>query len=252
MDSQIHDLHTASVLGTRIHLAGYDALIERMIGVDSPAPFPRISVYSHFHILTLAAGTPWLQELLNHATVNALDGIGTWLAARLLRAHAPRINATDDHVRCLRRALEENRRLFFLGGSEETVSRLLKISREKYPEAILDGQHGLLSTSDTTLLERIEAFKPDILFLGLGTPLQFEWIRDHALTLHVPVIVATGAFFNFAAGTRPRAPRWMRLIGLEWLHRMLLEPGRLWRRYILGIPTFLLRVLRERFRRPRQ
>lgn len=251
MDTPIHDYETATVLGTRMHLAGYDALVDRMMSPASTAPLPRISVYSHFHILTLAARTPWLQELLNNATVNAIDGIGAWIALRILGAHPPRINATDYHARFLDQALRQKKRLFFLGGSEDTVTKLLELCRKQHPDTPVDGQHGLLSSGDTSLLRRIRDYNADILFLGLGTPLQFEWLRDHASSLGVPALVATGAYFDFASGTRARAPHWMRATGLEWLHRMLLEPGRLWRRYILGIPAFLLRVLRERFLTPR-
>ena len=87
-----------------------------------------------------------------------------------------------------------------------------------------------------------------ILLVGLGTPLQEKWIARNFDELDVPVVWAVGALMDYVAGKMPRAPRWMLDHGLEWLFRFLVEPRRMFRRYIIGNPVFILRVLKQKFR----
>ena len=96
-----------------------------------------------------------------------------------------------------------------------------------------------------TVIEKINTCLPDILLVGLGTPVQEQWIDRNQSKLAAPVVWAVGAVMDFIAGAVPRAPRWMREHGLEWLFRLWLEPGRMWKRYILGNPLFILRVFKE-------
>ncbi|MBN1448462.1 MAG: WecB/TagA/CpsF family glycosyltransferase [Bacteroidetes bacterium] len=237
------------LFGVRIDLYDYSDL-DRCIDAALIDRAPLFLTAPHFHILLIARRETWLRTLLNTSSVNYIDGIGTWLGICILSGHrAPRINGTDYHHTLLQRSLADGWRVFLLGGDENTAKQLALRLRKQFPHAALEVQPGTIDIADDSVVEAIRSFHPDLLFLGLGTPLQFEWMHRHATALTVPVILATGAFLDFAAGTRPRAPRWMRRIGLEWLHRLLHEPRRLWRRYILGIPAFVFLVLRERLRR---
>jgi N-acetylglucosaminyldiphosphoundecaprenol N-acetyl-beta-D-mannosaminyltransferase len=91
--------------------------------------------------------------------------------------------------------------------------------------------------------------QPDILLLGLGAPKQEKWAARNSPRLGIPVTVGIGITFEYTAGVVRRAPVWMQRVGLEWLFRLLMEPGRLWRRYLLSDPKFFWLVLKQRFGR---
>lgn len=94
------------------------------------------------------------------------------------------------------------------------------------------------------ILDRLAEAEIDILLVAMGTPLQEKWIEQHINQSHARVVFGVGALFDFVSGTVPRAPVWMRKLRCEWIYRLTREPSRLWRRYIVGIPVFLLHVLR--------
>src|SRR5690606_9053131 len=95
----------------------------------------------------------------------------------------------------------------------------------------------------------INATRPDIVIVGFGMPAQERWVHDHRSALDAPVVLTGGAVFDYVSGRLRRAPAWMTGHGLEWLGRLVIEPRRLMRRYVVGNPLFLARVLRERVRR---
>jgi N-acetylglucosaminyldiphosphoundecaprenol N-acetyl-beta-D-mannosaminyltransferase len=96
------------------------------------------------------------------------------------------------------------------------------------------------------VVAEINAARPDLLIIGMGVPRQERWLWAHWEQLEVPVAWCVGATFDYYAAEFPRAPVWMRRAGLEWLFRLALEPRRLWRRYLIGNPRFVWRVLRRR------
>ena len=100
---------------------------------------------------------------------------------------------------------------------------------------------------NVALVEDINRVKPNLLFVGFGMPLQEFWLMDNWSQIQANVALPVGALFDYVAETIPRAPRWMTDNGLEWLGRLMVEPQRLWRRYIIGNPLFLLRILKQRF-----
>ena len=99
---------------------------------------------------------------------------------------------------------------------------------------------------ESALLARLEREHPDLLLVAFGNPRQERWIAEKLNARHCSVAAGIGAFFDFLAGEVTRAPLWIRRLRMEWLYRLWLEPGRLWRRYVVGNPIFLLRVLRQR------
>ena len=116
---------------------------------------------------------------------------------------------------------------------------------------ILGSHHGYFdqttdSTDNQALVGMINALKPDILVVGLGMPLQEKWLKENWESIEARVALTGGAGFDYVSGGLRRAPAWMRRIGLEWLGRLLIEPSRLWRRYLVGNPKFFWRVIRQR------
>ena len=111
--------------------------------------------------------------------------------------------------------------------------------------------HGLLQQNsghpeNEAVIQAINTAKPDILLVGFGMPLQEKWIMDNFERLDVKVIMPVGAAFDYVSGNVRRAPRWMTDHGFEWLGRLMIEPQRLWKRYIIGIPIFFWRIFLQR------
>ncbi len=138
-------------------------------------------------------------------------------------------------------------RHFFYGSTPETLDRLEKKLSEKAPGLNVVGKISpdyktRASVEGRDVIDRINQAKPDILWVGLGSPKQDFWMSLNRPSLDVPVIIGVGAAFDFLSGVKPQAPRWMQRSGLEWVFRLCSEPRRLWRRYLIGNSAFVYYV----------
>jgi N-acetylglucosaminyldiphosphoundecaprenol N-acetyl-beta-D-mannosaminyltransferase len=147
----------------------------------------------------------------------------------------------------------KGRRHFWFGGSPKTLELLEKKFRERYPAMTLAGKYSppmkpYAEKESDDIVRMINEARPDILWVGLGSPKQDFWMSLNRPLLDVPVIIGVGAAFDFLSGQKPQAPRWMQRSGLEWLFRLASEPRRLWRRYLIGNAEFLYYLGRERIK----
>ena len=134
-----------------------------------------------------------------------------------------------------RQAQRLGHRVFLYGGRERTMPRLLERLKQMFPQLTIAGTYRppfrpLTEGEDRAVVELIQDSAADIVFVGIGAPRQERWIADHRDRLAGVVLVGVGAAFDFHAGARPQAPRWMQQAGLEWFFRLLIEPRRLWKR----------------------
>lgn len=141
-------------------------------------------------------------------------------------------------------------RHFFYGGTPAVLKQLQAQLLQRFPNLQVAGTYAppfrpLTPAEDRAVVDRINASEPDIVWVGLGAPKQERWMAEHVERLHAPVLIGVGAAFDFHAGTKKRAPRWMQRCGLEWLFRLMIEPRRLWQRYLINNPWFLWLVLRQ-------
>jgi N-acetylglucosaminyldiphosphoundecaprenol N-acetyl-beta-D-mannosaminyltransferase len=139
-------------------------------------------------------------------------------------------------------------RQFFYGGSPGVAERLASRLQSRFPGLQVAGVYsppfGALSPEeDTAVVEHLNVANPDIVWVGISTPKQECWMAEHIGRLSAPVLIGVGAAFDFHAGLKKQAPYWMQWSGLEWLFRLLMEPRRLWRRYLINNPRFLWLVL---------
>jgi N-acetylglucosaminyldiphosphoundecaprenol N-acetyl-beta-D-mannosaminyltransferase len=172
------------------------------------------------------------------------------LAARLLGGRIPeRITYADWAWRLAAFAEAEGLSLFLLGarpGVAEVAARRL---RALHPDLDIAGvSHGHFdhepgSPQNEAVLREVNAARPDILLVGLGMPLQERWLMENRRRIEAGVALTGGAVFDYLSGGLRRGPRVLTDNGFEWLARLIIEPRRLWRRYLLGNPLFLLRVL---------
>lgn len=192
------------------------------------------------------AGTLQQMTLLN-------DGIGISLANRLLNGEAfpENLNGTD-LIPNLLADIGTPLRIFLLGAREEQVAGARAQIEAAYPmhEVVgcRDGYFGEDETAD--VCAAINAVKPDLLLVAMGNPRQEFFITSNRSRLDVPVAIGVGALFDFLSGAVVRAPRIVQKLGLEWLFRLLQEPRRLFRRYVIGIPRFLFEMAKVKYRRP--
>lgn len=201
-------------------------------------------------ILNQTVGNEPLRTFLQRADVVYADGAGVVLGARLSGGTLPgRLTAADLVHDLCERWRDGRHSLYLLGGPPGIGGRAADALRAAHPGARIVGTWpGHLSPEqERAALADIAAQRPDVLCVGFGTPLQEDFIERHAAALaHVPLIWPVGAMTTYIAGAVPRAPTWMRDGGLEWLYRLSLEPRRLFRRYVIGNPLFVARVLASR------
>ena len=187
-------------------------------------------------------GNDELWGYLRDADFVTADGMPIVLLSKLLRRALPeRVTGADMVPRICRRCAEEGMSVYVLGGDREAIEealRKLKVESLKLKVVGIDPAFVKLDEDQPEIIERINAAKPDILFVALGNPKQELWMGRNAAKLDVGAMIGIGGTFNFIAGRVKRAPKWMQKSGLEWIYRIIQEPGRLWRRYAYGLVKF--------------
>lgn len=194
---------------------------------------------------------PEYRRIVNEAGMTTPDGMPlVWLGRLKGNAIMGRTYGPDLMAALCRVSEEKGYRHYFYGGSPETNRLLLENLKHKFPRLNIAGGVAprflqVKEMEERTVLDQINASGADILWVGLGSPKQDYWMALHREKISIPVMIGAGAAFDFLAGTKPQAPRWMQRSGLEWLFRLLCEPRRLWRRYLIGNLRFIVLVLRD-------
>lgn len=206
-------------------------------------------MYVNVHSMNLQHDDCAYARVLEDADVVYCDGTGVRLAARLTGSPLPaRMTGADWISDLCRAAVREGASLFLLGGAPGVADDAARILRNRFPGLQIVGAapgYGL----DRGTVKRLNELRPDIVLVGMGSPTQEKWIARHRYEIDVPVLWAVGALFDFVTGRVRRGPSWMTEHGLEWVCRLVVEPRKLWRRYLIGNPRFMFRVLRARLRR---
>lgn len=207
--------------------------------------------YANVHTLNVAYQDAEYRRILESADLVYCDGGGVVLGARLLGGYLPgRMTGADWIYPLARTCAEEGVSLYFLGSKTGVAEMAARRLQSLYPDLAIVGIHeGYIASSvekSLRVIAGINQAAPDILLVGMGTPLQEKWIATYRQRIQVPVCWAVGALFDFVAGVVPRAPRWMLDHGMEWLFRLMIEPRRLGQRYMVGNPLFIYRILRQR------
>jgi len=207
--------------------------------------------YVNIHAINLAQGDQRFRDLLNSAWTVYCDGEGVRLGARILGRHLPPRIVLTYYLWELCEAFEKDGiSVYFLGGRQEVLEQAVSTVKERFPGLKIAGAHyGYFQKSGTeseNVVESVSRSGADVLFVGFGMPLQEHWIAENLDRLQVHAILPCGSMIEYAGGAKRYTPAWMADHGMEWLFRLMQEPGRLWTRYLIGNPLFLLRVLRQR------
>ena len=204
-------------------------------------------------------GSPEVRALYTEADLVLADGMPVVWASRALGTPLPeRVAGSDLFPAMCARAADLGLSVFFLGGSPGSADRAAHVLQERHPSLRIAGiccpPYGFEDdpAEAQRVVQTVHDAHPDILFVGLGSPKQERWIVAHREIAGAKLSIGVGISFSFLCGDVARAPRWMRRVGLEWLHRFAQEPRRLWKRYLVRDPIFAWLVLRALLRRRRR
>jgi N-acetylglucosaminyldiphosphoundecaprenol N-acetyl-beta-D-mannosaminyltransferase len=243
----------------RIDILGYPVLNEpasRVAAVvcnDLGADRRRSFVFLNPHSVVIAEHEPVFRAAIVNADGIFCDGVGLSIAGLVLnRQRAVRVYGFE-FFRALSRELSARKagRVFFLGGSDDLLADLVRKYRAEFPGVAALGSYAPPFRSSfgsidlDEMARRIDAFGANVLWVGLGSPKQEKVLLELMRRCGVKCGAAVGAVFDFYTGRIPHAPAWIRRIGLQWVHRLVLEPRRLWRRTIISSPMFVWLVLKR-------
>jgi N-acetylglucosaminyldiphosphoundecaprenol N-acetyl-beta-D-mannosaminyltransferase len=200
--------------------------------------------------VTLAEANPSFATAMEKADVIFCDGFGVYLASRVLGEPIPERFTYADFTEKLARAChDKGASMFLLGAKEGVAAKAARNLGAAVPGLKVHSHHGYFQKDEQSSRQVIDIINQSgaaVLLVGFGMPLQELWITTHREQLKPLVVFSAGAAFDYAAGNVPRGPRFLTQHGFEWLARLAIEPRRLWRRYLLGLPEFALLVARQR------
>lgn len=203
------------------------------------------------HILNEAEKDENLSKNLNKLSAIFADGIGVYLASRYLYGKygfEKKITGTDLYPQILSYAEKYEKKVFFFGGGEEASAMLESSLRQKYPKLKISGIIKRETKFTDLTVAKIRSTNSDILFVGLGSPYQEDWLAKFSKQVSVPVQIAMGSGIEFLSGNYKRAPKLFQNLGLEWFYRFLKEPSRLWKRYFIGNPYFIYKIILQKLK----
>lgn len=189
---------------------------------------------------------PEVAAVYDAATMVVVDGAPIVKVARRLGLVCERCSAPDFMGLVFEESVIQDRTHYFYGGkNDEVLTRLLANLHVRYPDIRIVGAFSppfrpLTRKEDEALCAEVNALHPDFIWVGIGAPKQEKWIQAHRELICGTVMLGVGAGFDYLAGSLDKAPEWVERVGIEWLYRLLKEPRRLWRRYILGGFRWLL------------
>lgn len=223
------------------------AEIDRLVVEQRPALVNNVNV----HACNLACSDPEFLEILNSSDVVFCDGFGVKLSARLLgKKMGERMTPPDWVDDLFKLCVQKSYCVYFLGDTDEVVRLFAKTVRQRHPHVRIVGSHNgffdLEGDEAVRLANEIVRLNPDIILTGMGMPRQEKWAWMAKKRMGKGVMIATGALFRWYTGHERRAPDWMTQTGFEWLARLVAAPRKHFKRYVIGLPLFYLRILKQR------
>ena len=250
----LHPIASRLILGTRVDATTYADACDR-IQAWAEAQGSSYVVAANVHVVMTAYADPDYRRVINQADLITPDGMPlVWGLRWLGLAGQARVYGPDLMLAWCQRAAQVGLPIYLYGGTEATLLKLTATLQHQYPGLSIVGTHAppfrdLSPQEDAADIDRIHASGARVVFVGLGCPKQEQWMSRQRGHLK-GVMIGVGAAFNFLSGEVSQAPRWMMRLGLEWLYRFSQEPRRLWQRYWLNNPQFVLlfgwQVLRTR------
>jgi N-acetylglucosaminyldiphosphoundecaprenol N-acetyl-beta-D-mannosaminyltransferase len=232
----------------------YEQVVEVISHQAQTGQTPEYVVTPNAQHIVLLQSDQHFRDVYRKAFLSVPDGVPLLWAARFLKTPlSGRVNGTDLFEKLCEVAAQKDLKVFLLGGRPGIAEKTKGVLQQRHPQLKVVGTYcppyGF--ESDAAELERInhaiQSTAPHILFVALGAPKQEFWIYNNYQSLGVPVSLGIGGSFEFVSGVVPRAPKLMQQIGMEWFFRLLMEPRRLWKRYVVCNTLFIWLILKQRF-----
>ena len=237
-----------NILGTNISITkSYEEVYKKLRQISK---VPSYITVNNVHTVVLAVRNKNYREALNNSILSLPDGKPLSIVARLKGVkNISRIFGPSFMEKALEWGQEDGLTHFFFGSSKETLDRLLDNINIKYPRALVVGSYSppykdVFSNEENEFFIRLmNESGADIFWVGLGAPKQEVWMYENYKKLDQGVMIGIGAGFDYLAGNTKHAPEWMKNASLEWLYRLIQEPRRLWKRYLVTNSLFIWYIL---------
>ncbi len=243
------------LLGVPFHAVDFEQAVQLLLRL-AKGEKPSYAVTANVDHVVRFSRCPDVRPLYTEADLVVADGMPLIWASRLLRTPLPcRVAGSDLFPRLCGEAADAGLSVFLLGGAPGAAQRALDVLTKQHPALRVAGtycpDYGFENDPDelARINETIRHASPDILFVGLGSPKQERWIAANRNKCGARLSIGVGISFSFVSGDVTRAPRWLQRLGLEWFHRLLQEPGRLWKRYLVHDLPFVWLVGKAWWRR---
>jgi len=238
-------IKTFNLLGIQLHNVSYSEIlntIQRTIQNQSQI----IISYANLNSINLSYTNEGIKNLFPKFDIVHPDGFGVYLGLKILfgkESPANRMNGSDLYESLIQYGREHDYNFFFFGDEDIT----LNLIKSNWPELNVVGTQNGFNFDDSSLITKINQSNADILIVGLGTPKQEKWIVQNRKSINSKAIIAVGDGIKVFSGTKRRGPKIIQQLGFEWAIRLFFEPNRLWKRYFIGIPLFIFRVIKFKF-----
>lgn len=239
-----------SVLGCEIAAFTMNEMLDAAIN-QSKRDSGGYVCFTNVHAAVMAREDTAFRDIINGSFLSVPDGKPVYWVGKIKgNKDIEQTPGPDFFPKLLSVASTPPLKHYFYGGSQQVLDTLIEKVKLNYPYAEIVGSESppFRELSDEEIissLNRIREAKPDFIWVGLGAPKQEIWMAQYWQELKPAVLLGVGAAFDFHAGTVQRAPRWAQRLGLEWLHRLLQEPGRLWKRYFYTNSMFMFYLLKD-------
>ena len=243
---KIEPIPRLNILGVGISVLTLPQAVAQISGwIEQPAR-QYVSVCT-VHTVMECQRDEMMRQAVNRAGLGTPDGMPlVWLSRWWQkRAEVSRVYGPDLMLALCAASVERGYRHYFYGGAAGTPERLAETLQQRFPGLAVAGTYSppfrpLTPAEEAEIIARINQAEADVVWVGLGTPKQDLWMFRQRPHLTAPVLIGVGAAFDFHTGHIPQAPGWMQQSGLEWLFRLIQEPGRLWYRYLVYNPLFVV------------
>lgn len=241
-------MNTCKIGDISFSVCTYLEFVRTSEGVLNLANYCHQVVLANAYSVSLAKRDLRFQAVCKSAEFVLPDGYPiVWISAMLNHRIPERIAGPDFMLAYCRFCALKGYKVFFLGGTEDTLRSLQKNLQNQIPGLNVAGSVSppfgeWSSETNRMLVDTVNKSGADVLWVGVSTPKQDKWIQKYKHVLNAKIAMGVGAAFDFHSGNIRRAPKWMQRIGFEWLHRLASEPTRLWKRYLIGNIRFLLIV----------
>jgi len=250
----VKPLKTVEIFGVNIHCVGRDEILSNAIFWAGQSQ-PRTILYVNAHCLNISTIDPSYRAIINRADLVYPDGISAVWASRWMGGcELEKVTGRVWIDEFCQLAVQNGLKIFIMAG-KSGIARVAKRKLvQSHPQIqIVGARDGFFSELDEEgILKEINQTRPDVLFIGMGTPIQEKWVTRNRQRIGSPVCWVVGALFDYVAGEETPVPAWMDKYALEWLWRLTRDPVGKWRRVIIGIPEFLIRFIISRLQTKRK